>query len=1292
MSKKFLGFPALSLFLFLFISISSFGQSIRFSVERAAPAEDTEYRKQFKAYSLGSLDTKATSDLLRSKGSFDNLKIEIQGKTYVFRLYPNDLRADNFKLRVQDETGIHEMPNLPNVTYAGYTRQGNYDVRITSDEGFFNALIVQPNDEFYIQPARDIVPSAPVDQYVMYWGSDNLKKMNENSCLTKDLPPQFKSEEKELLPDGHLNTRSVVCKTVQIALADDHLMFNKYGSVAGVNDHNMAVINNVLTNYDDEFSTDLEFDVVEIFVATTVGNDPWPNSTDPNVLLDAFTDWAPTGFSNTHDVGSLWTNRDFTGDVIGLAWIASICTPFRYNTLQDFSNNANLLRVLQAHEMGHGFSANHDAANSGFIMAPSVSNTNQWSPLSLSTINAYIPTLGCLSTCAPAQPPVANFDADQTEGCTPFVVHFLDQSSNNPTSWLWTFPGGTPGTSMLQFPTVTYNTPGTYNVTLKATNAQGNNTITKVNFITVGVAPVADFDYTQNQLSVDFDNLSLNANSYLWNFGDGATSTQTNPIHVYDEDGVYTVSLTATNDCGFDNYVIQIEIITLPIAAFDADPTEGCDPMEVEFINNSSSNADSYQWSFPGGSPPSSTAFEPIVVYETPGTYNVTLTVSNQAGDDVLTYTNFIHLLPQANSTFTQTVNGLQVSFNSTGSLGDTYNWNFGDGQTSTLHNPVHTYASGGVYTVTLTVTNQCGADVQQTNINLAGAPVALFTSDIQAGCAPLVVHYTNQSTGNVTSVNWVFEGGTPPTSTQLNPVVTYNTPGLYDVTLTVSNGTGSDDLVIQDYINVLFPTVSDFDFTVNGSQASFINQSTHDNTSLWNFGDGQTSTFHNPVHTYNADGVYTVTLISTGNCGSDTSTAQVTIATPPVANFVYQQSGDCEPVVVQYTNQSSSNTTSVQWSFPGGSPSTSSQFNPLVSYSNPGTYNATLIAYSNGGSDTVELTQIVNVGESTNAAFLISTDAMTVTMQNQSTGASSYLWLFGDGETSTETNPVHTYNNFGTYTITLITSNVCGSDTMSIIIELSTVPNASFGYDVHTGCLPLTVHFIDQSQNNPTSWLWTFDGAEPATSTDQNPTVTYSTPGNYTVSLRVENTQGSDVLVLMDLINVAGTPDASFTNDVMDNIVALFYPGTDYDSLHWDFGDGRTDDSLNPTVEYKNPGQYVISLTLYNACGTDTESIVVNIQGTATTDVSDNIFHWQLRPNPFKDKFMIYGEPLKDGKTTITLMDLNGKMISTEVWDYSSGSTSKEIRADQLPSGIILVQLQDETTKIILKGVHQDY
>jgi PKD repeat protein len=576
-------------------------------------------------------------------------------------------------------------------------------------------------------------------------------------------------------------------------------------------------------------------------------------------------------------------------------------------------------------------------------------------------------------------------------------------------------------------------------------------------------------------------------------------------------------------------------------------------------------------------------------------------------------------------------------------------------------------------------------------NLHSNGAPVAEFVADVEDGCPVLVVHFTSTSAGNPTSYNWSFQGGNPATSTLPNPTVTYNTPGAWDVTLTVTNVSGSNSVTYDNFIDIANPTFSDFNFFVNGLTATFSNQSDYSTSSLWLFGDGEQSNENNPTHVYNQDGTYTVMLISAGTCGPDTSTQQVTIQTPPQAGFIVQQTDFCIPASVTFDNQSSNNATSFAWTFDGGTPATSTLENPTVMYFTAGTFNVQLIAYSAGGSDTMTFQNIVSVGDVPNAAFLLSTDNLTVTFTNQSTEADSYVWLFDDGQSSTEESPVHTYSNFGTYEVLLIAGNTCGADTMLVIIELGTVPNSFFTYTSHNGCAPFQVQYIDQSQNNPTAWSWTFEGGEPATSTEQNPTVTYNVPGLYLVSLTVSNSQGSDALVLDDLIDVSGQPDATFNHSQFENVVSLEYQGIDYDSLHWDFGDGRTDNSLNPTVEYNVSGLYKIQLIVFNACGTDTSSIEVEIIISGTSDPLLDNSNWQLRPNPFNDMLNLYGEPTQDGQMYVVMRDVAGRVISSTKLEFGSGPVTKQLKTDNLAGGLYLVELKTDKGSTVLKAVHQE-
>jgi PKD repeat protein len=146
--------------------------------------------------------------------------------------------------------------------------------------------------------------------------------------------------------------------------------------------------------------------------------------------------------------------------------------------------------------------------------------------------------------------PTAAISANQQSGCVPLTVQFTDQSAGNPSAWTWTFPGGTPSTSNAQNPVVEYNTPGVHDVTLQVTNAFGGNTQTFPAYVTTQTTPASGFTFTSVQNTVTFTNTSQGAVSYSWNFGDGNSSTEQNPVHTYANPGSYTVSLSASNSCG----------------------------------------------------------------------------------------------------------------------------------------------------------------------------------------------------------------------------------------------------------------------------------------------------------------------------------------------------------------------------------------------------------------------------------------------------------------------------------------------------------------------------------------------------------------------------------------------------------------------------------------------------------------------------------------------------------------------------------------------------------------------
>lgn len=303
-----------------------------------------------------------------------------------------------------DGTASRPVPPTKAKALQGYTDQGGR-VSITINENFVQGFVRTGMFTYNFEPVYHFDKTADRDLIVIY-NSKDIKPGQEKNCGVK-------SDAKNLShSDRNKNTGERIsgqCREVQYAIATDYSMYAQYGSVTNVENHNIAVTNDMQTNYDDEFADELRFIIVKHFIVVTAGGDPavWTTTTSPDSLLTNFSTWGPSGFNTTHDVGSLWTRRDFDGSTVGIAWIGQICMSFRYNALQDFTSNATSKRVLLAHEMGHNFSASHDASGSNTIMAPSVNSATTWSGLSVTAIQNHYNSRTCLSQCVNGPPTVS---------------------------------------------------------------------------------------------------------------------------------------------------------------------------------------------------------------------------------------------------------------------------------------------------------------------------------------------------------------------------------------------------------------------------------------------------------------------------------------------------------------------------------------------------------------------------------------------------------------------------------------------------------------------------------------------------------------------------------------------------------------------------------------------------------------------------------------------------------------------------------------------------------------------
>ncbi len=820
-------------------------------------------------------------------------------------------------------------------------------------------------------------------------------------------------------------------------------------------------------------------------------------------------------------------------------------------------------------------------------------------------------------------PPVANFTGDS--GCNP-CPNFTDTSTGNPTSWLWNFDDG--NTSTLKNPDFCYISPGTYNVTLTVSNSYGSDSTSRM--ITISAPPVADFTY--DCMGHFTDNSTGNPTSWLWNFGDGATSTEKNPCHTYISPGIYSVTLTVTNACGSDTLTRHDYIIAtnqLPVASFTANKTMGSPPRSVQFTDTSSGE-DIASWAWNLGDGGTSTEPNPVYTYQNPGLYSVTLTVGNDGGTNSTTKTDYIRVfqnVPVADfiAEPTSGTSPLVVQFHDiTPGTPTTFMWDFGDGAKSPMQSPSHTYENSGNYTVSLTVGTSGGTNttVKEDFIQVShefDVPVANFTTEyFYYGRFYAYGRFQDTSTGNPTSWNWTFGDG--HYSEYQDPWYEYEGVGSYDVTLTVSNAAGSDSITKEAFIVIPTPAPeADFYVAPRDRYGSFpltvlfqdqsegsIDWDTPPATYEWDFGDGSpNSTERGSVyHNYMAAGTYTVTLTVTDIGGSDTLTRENYIgqAPPPqpIADFTATPKSGYAPLTVDFIDQST------------GSP------------------------------------------------------------------ALSYAWAFGDGTVSTEKDPTHVFSTPGLYNITHVTTNTGGSDSITKpgFIEVLPAPveiplNAEFTSNVTTGTVPLTVQFLDASEGSPSSWSWYFESGYyylaneldktsliPAPggnqiSAEKNPVMTYESPGNYTVILTVSRTGETDTIEKVDYIQVTPPPPTAdfyaYNNEGPAPLEVEFDAYVPYwyyiDNWTWDFGDGTGETKTSPWTlhTYQNPGLYNVTLSVTSPYGSD---ISTQVNCVNVTQV--------LPPVPSFDAVPESG----NAPLSVTFTDTSSGTVTTRLWDFGDGTT----------------------------------
>lgn len=651
----------------------------------------------------------------------------------------------------------------------------------------------------------------------------------------------------------------------------------------------------------------------------------------------------------------------------------------------------------------------------------------------------------------------------------------------------WTFGDGTSSHDVN--PVHTYANFGAYNVCLivKKINA-GATPCIKYICKSIPVTPpctlVVDFSWTAaatNPLNIQFTNLSsplASGDSITWNFGDGNTSHDVNPLHTYANAGTYNVCLIVKKNSNIPGatpcikYICKTVVVQAPcnLVVNFSWTAAASNSLIIQFANLSTplSPADSTIWSFGDGS--SSYAVNPLHTYANAGTYNVCLIVkknSNLPGSTpCIRYScKTVVVLPPCNlvADFTWRADSAiaqKIWFTNTSvpiSTNDSIHWTFGDGTSSGLMNPDHTYAQPGTYTVCLRVQKR--------------GPAGTVINCISEVCKVLIVQPNCNLIANFT---WRV-----------------------------------DSLIAQKL------------WFTNTSVPISTNDSIH-----WSFGDGTFSGLMNPDHTYAQPGTYTVCLRvqKRNNAGGVYNCVREickTIVIQPTCNFQPNFSWHLDSTnnkKVYFTNLTvvPVTTASAIWFFGDGT--SASTWNAIHEYAQPGRYyvclrvelSPTCVRYK---CDSITVPPACN--NQSNFSFVrASTNSQTYTfipdLQNT---AAQYIWTFGDGTGSNIMIPTHHYAQAGTYIacLTVMVNGSCASTTCKTIVVTGQVNcdsiHVSYTYQ-HDPYIPNKVYFYANSNYPILDQTWTISrvpvGTTPPVVLHQNnPVYVFTDTGYYNVCLR---------------------------------------------------------------------------------------------------------------------------------------------------------------------------------------------
>lgn len=830
-------------------------------------------------------------------------------------------------------------------------------------------------------------------------------------------------------------------------------------------------------------------------------------------------------------------------------------------------------------------------------------------------------------------------------GCVPLQVAFHDSSAGgggtNIISREWAFGDGGTAIGNNPNPVYSYTIPGAFTVSLKVTDSNGcDSSYSRNNYINTSIPPNAVLSTNPDPpasclppLNVSFSAGLSTSNSttgsglsYLWDFGGGNTSNALNPPMInYTNSGVYPVQLTVTDNNNCPATVTKNVVISAPVASFfpkDAVNDTVCSA--VTFVNQSTGVNPFFTYG------DGTTGNDTVHIYNTPGTYQVTLQVQAGTCIDDTTITIVVENIianfvtnPSYSCSYPATIQFTNQSVN-----GSTYQWIFGDSLLSAGINPTHTYVNADtnqytifynhvIYSTTLIATSVHGCKDTIVRADTVFKPTARFMPDISHGCAPLTVQFSDSSISNEPIVNyfWIFGDGANNNGTSINPSHTYTQPGIYYAKLIITNSAGCKDTSFVIPIYVGEPSSPAFSVSPQTVCVNTPVQFTDltpasDSAQYWHYNADAGIMSHcftdpDPVWLFNhTTGPQNISLTTVYNgCEGTVNVNNVVNVKGPLAHFI--SNGNCATPYAYTFIGDIQEADYWKWDFGDGVVlNNSTNANVSHTYSAPGDYMVTLTAYNNtSGCQPYVDTAMVNV-RNIFASFVADQKVCAGVPVSFNAGGSQsvqgnchngYIWYWGDNmppHTTSAPVDTHSYANGGNYSIKLIVRDINGCiDTVRADISVYDL-QANFTPDKYYGCMPLSINFTDSSYSDTTIVQWEWNFGDGNTSNLQNPSHTYTQSGVLYWQVRLIVTNSLGCKDTMYRIIQPSIPDASFFIQSSNNIckgdsvkfIANTMSGVTYS---WNFGNGSVvNGNPNPSATYNSAGFFNVTLTVTDSIG----------------------------------------------------------------------------------------------------------